>query len=123
MSSQRVLRPIRITAAAIAALYAAAAWSHAHLQQQTPAADSTQAAPQEVRLDFSEPLEAALSKIEVTDGAGKQVTANKAAVDATAPRTLRVQLGKLTPGNYTVDWNVVSTDGHRAKGSYRFTVE
>ncbi|MHA7683910.1 copper homeostasis periplasmic binding protein CopC [Cupriavidus sp. PET2-C1] len=123
MPIQRLFSPIRITAGAIALLYAAAAWSHTHLQQQAPAADSTQAAPQEVRLDFSEPLEGALSKIEVTDGAGKRVTANKAAFNAAAPKTLRVPLDKLAPGNYTVDWNVVSIDGHRTKGRYRFTVE
>ncbi len=114
---------LRAGAAAIALLYAATAWSHSHLQKQSPAADSAQAAPQEVRLEFSEPLEGALCKIEVTDGAGKPVTASKATVDATAPRVLQLPLGKLDAGSYKVDWNVVSTDGHRSKGSYRFTVK
>jgi len=29
----------------------------------------------------------------------------------------------LTPGEYTVEWHVVSVDGHKTQGSYRFSVK
>ena len=29
----------------------------------------------------------------------------------------------LTPGSYTVKWHVVSVDGHKTEGSYRFSVK
>ena len=29
----------------------------------------------------------------------------------------------LQPGNYTVDWHVVSVDGHKTRGTYTFFSE
>ncbi|EPT4862193.1 copper resistance protein CopC, partial [Klebsiella pneumoniae] len=29
----------------------------------------------------------------------------------------------LKPGTYTVDWHVVSVDGHKTKGHYTFSVK
>ena len=29
----------------------------------------------------------------------------------------------LQPGNYTVDWHVVSVDGHKTRGTYTFSVK
>ncbi|MCD4599315.1 copper resistance protein CopC, partial [Proteus mirabilis] len=31
--------------------------------------------------------------------------------------------GGLAEGNYSVDWSVVSVDGHKTKGSYQFSVK
>jgi len=124
MKQHRLLPILRRGACALVLLYAGAAWSHARLQQQSPAAGSAQPAPQQVRLAFSEPLEGALSRIVVMDGTGKPVTSAKASVDPAAPSVLLLPLdGSLAAGTYTVNWNVVSKDGHRTQGSYRFTVK
>jgi len=46
------------------------AFAHAHLKSETPAADSTVAAPADLRLVFSEGVEASFTKVTVTqDGA------------------------------------------------------
>ena len=37
---------------------------------------------------------------------------------------MRVPLTQtLTPGLYTVEWHVVSVDGHKTKGQYQFSVK
>jgi len=104
--------------------YGGAAWSHAHLTSQEPAADTSSHALKQVRLEFSEPLEGALSRIELIDGAGKMAAGNKTISDPTLPKVLVLPLGQsLPPGIYTVKWDVVSEDGHRTRGSYPITVK
>ncbi|MCK3828239.1 hypothetical protein E3O56_22800 [Pseudomonas sp. W2Aug9] len=49
---------------------ATSVFAHAHLKSETPAADSTVSAPQELRLVFSEGVEAKFTKVTITgDGA------------------------------------------------------
>ena len=33
-----------------------------------------------------------------------------------------MELPKLTPGTYTVNWHVTSVDTHKTEGNYKFTV-
>lgn len=110
---------------AIAALFAvdSAAWAHASLAQSEPQANAKLgSAPKQVQLQFTEALEAKFSGIEVTDLAGKAVTAEKATVDSSTPTALQLSLPTLKPGAYKVRWNAVTRDGHRVKGEYGFTV-
>ncbi len=44
-----------------------AAMAHAHLKTQTPAADSSGAAPADLRLSFSGGVEPSFTKVEVSD--------------------------------------------------------
>lgn len=94
--------------------------AHAHPQQQSPAANAVISTPAEVRMTFSEPLEAAFSQITVLNAKGDSVTANKATVDG---QSLVLVLPALTAGRYTVKWAVVASDGHRSKGNYSFSVK
>ena len=55
------------TVALLASLLgASAAFAHAHLKSATPAADSSVTAPKEVRLSFSEGVEATFSKVSLS---------------------------------------------------------
>lgn len=113
-----------------AALVAAAAFSqpalaHAHLRSQSPAADSAvEAAPQALTLTFSENVEPAFSSVEVVDADGQRVPAGKATVASDARNRLNVALEQpLASGSYRVNWQVLSVDGHKVKGSYGFRVK
>ncbi|MEO8936227.1 MAG: copper homeostasis periplasmic binding protein CopC [Burkholderiaceae bacterium] len=100
------------------------AWAHASLAASEPTANAAlSSAPKQVRLQFSEPLEAKFSGIEVKDAAGKVTTSEKATIDASAPSEMRLALPTLTTGAYQVRWNAVTRDGHRVKGEYGFTVK
>jgi methionine-rich copper-binding protein CopC len=112
-----------LTAALGLALGAAAGLAHSFLERAEPRAGSTvKAAPTEVRLRFTERLEAAFSTVRVTDETGTRVDRGDAQMDASAPRELRVPLGPLPPGRYAVHWRVLSVDSHVVEGSFTFRV-
>jgi methionine-rich copper-binding protein CopC len=98
--------------------------AHALLRTAVPAVGATVAAgPQELRLRFSEGVEAAFSGVEVTADDGQPVTPARIAVDPADSATLIVTLpAPLAEGSYTVHWHVVSVDTHKTQGTYGFTV-
>jgi len=96
------------------------AFGHAHLSKSVPAAGATGASPPEIVLSFTEPLEAAFSRIEIRDATGKSVEIGNTQVkDA----TMRVPLKSLPPGTYKVNWRVLSVDTHKSEGNFMFTVK
>jgi methionine-rich copper-binding protein CopC len=107
-----------------AAAFPAPVWAHAFLDHAVPSVGSTsQGAPSDLALSFSEKIVPAFSGVSVTTAAGASVPAGQARVDPSDPATLHVALGrKLAPGTYVVHWHVVSADTHHTSGSYKFTV-
>ncbi|MCA6998788.1 copper homeostasis periplasmic binding protein CopC [Dickeya solani] len=103
-----------------------AALAHAHLKSQTPTADKdipVQNAPSSLTLLFSEQIEPAFSNVELTL-AGQSVPVGKATVESGHRNVLVVPLEKpLVSGSYQVSWRVLSVDGHKTEGSYRFGVK
>ncbi|KAG1716173.1 hypothetical protein ID866_990 [Astraeus odoratus] len=98
--------------------------AHAHLEQQSPAADSQVASPQVLTLNFSEGIEPGFSGVVVTDAQKQVIKTGTATRDEKNKAQLTVPLKQtLAPGAYQVDWHVVSVDGHKTKGSYRFSVK
>src|SRR2546423_8327504 len=96
--------------------------AHARLERSEPKANSTlKQAPKTVELWFSEELEASMSTVAVTDQTGRRVDRNNVAL-ADGNKKLQVELEDLGSGTYTVDWKVLSTDGHTMKGKFTFTV-
>ena len=111
------------TAVALVLWGDAPALAHAQLRSATPAAgSSTQTAPAEVVVNFSESLEGAFSTLVVRDAAGKRVDKADSHVEGDNKTTIRVSLPPLEPGTYTVDWRAISTDTHRVNGSFTFRV-
>jgi methionine-rich copper-binding protein CopC len=80
------------------------------------------AGPLEVRIVFDGDLEPAFSGIAVTDADGRRVDKRDGRVDGKNRRLLRVGVGAVGPGVYRVNWKVLAVDGHRAQGTYVFTV-
>ncbi|MBV6307239.1 copper homeostasis periplasmic binding protein CopC [Candidimonas humi] len=125
MSSPRF--PSRLVAACVlplAMLAAPAAFAHAHLKSQVPAADSVAAAaPKTIELHFSEGVEPAFTGISM-QGPGAAVKLGKPAVDAHDKAVLRVPVqGAMPAGRYVVNWHAVAVDGHKTKGQYSFSVK
>lgn len=105
------------------ALLAVAAQAHAFLDHADPRVGSqVQAAPAEVKLWFSEPLEGAFSTLSVADASGRRVDRADAHLDANDKALLRVALPALAPGAYTVHWRAVSIDTHVTQGTFVFRV-
>lgn len=100
------------------------AFAHAHLESAVPAADRTAASPAELDLTFSEGLNLKFSGVKVSGADKTAVSVGDAALKTGDDKTLIVPVsGTLTPGVYTVDWHVLSSDGHKTTGTYTFTVK
>ena len=100
----------------------AAAVAHAFLSQAVPAVGGVVAAPQEIRITFTEGIEPAFSGAELADAAGKPIRAGPATVDPGNNTQLVLPLPPLAPGRYKVSWHVVSVDTHRTEGQYGFEI-
>jgi len=115
------LKKALTTAALLGSLLAVSSvWAHAHLKKQTPAADSTVSAPAELRLEFSEGVEAAFTKVMISKD-GIAVPVKSLATECSDKKTLIVTPAKpLTAGAYKVEWHVVSVDTHKSEGANAF---
>ena len=118
-------RALRVSALLASFFVSAAAFAHAHLQRQTPAADLTVAeSPKTLTLNFSEGIETSFSGVVLTGPQQQVVATGKLTRRDSSPTQLIVPVTQpLTSGTYTVDWHVVSVDGHKTKGQYHFSVK
>ena len=119
--SRPALRALTFGAAALVMM--STAFAHAHLVSSEPAANAEVAAPTEVTIHFTEPLEPAFSRIELSDASGKPAVPAAAEVDKTDAKMLHLALPQLTAGRYGVHWTAVATDGHRTQGDFAFIVK
>ena len=98
------------------------AWAHAYPAVSIPNNGATvKEPPREVRIQFTEGVEIAFSRITVKGANGEVVSQGK--VRQLAEDTLAIDLKPLRPGNYTVEWQVLSVDTHVTEGLLRFTIE
>ncbi len=116
----------RSTILTLAAVLAAAspAGAHALLRVSTPATGAVLSqSPGAVTLTFTEDPEPTLSTVHVLDSAGAVVDRGGAQVVPGSPLQLRVPLGPLPNGVYTVTWRTVSrVDGHVTGGMFGFGI-
>lgn len=100
----------------------AVAGAHAALVGTSPLPDQVLSSPpSEVRLVFSEAVDAGIGGIEVLDPEGKRVdigTINRSADG----NTLVVPIDPAPFGTHSVAWRVVSSDGHSIDGSFVFHI-
>lgn len=108
---------------AVALLASFNAFAHAQLKSQTPAADSVVKAPAALNLVFSEGVEAALTKVDITRG-GTAIAVASVVTDPASKKVLIVTpSAPLAAGDYQVNWHAVSVDTHKSEGSYHFKVQ
>ncbi|WP_085914773.1 MULTISPECIES: copper resistance CopC family protein [Pseudonocardia] len=102
-------------------LGAAPAWAHTELESSTPAENAEVAqAPSEISLTFSEDVSAGTAEITVRGPDGADRVGGPATEDA---GTLTVPLEPLgVAGTYTIEYRVVSDDGHPVAGTVPFTL-
>ncbi|OTA15795.1 Copper resistance protein C [Xenorhabdus vietnamensis] len=101
------------------------ALAHAHLKDQTPTENTTvEAAPQAITLSFSERIELGFSKVKLIGPEKTVIKTGKLELDPETKTKLILPVeGQLAAGKYSVDWSVLSVDGHKTKGVYGFTVK
>jgi putative copper export protein/methionine-rich copper-binding protein CopC len=100
------------------------ALAHAQLVASSPAGGSVlDEPPDEIRLVFSEPLEAELTSFDLADGDGALLLERAGEIDLTDPFVLVAAIPRLDDGVYSVTWRTLSAaDGHPASGFFTFGV-
>ena len=79
--------------------------------------------PDEVRLQFNEPVTTPQGGIRVYDAAGGRVDAGDAGVAPDDPSAVRVGLGgDVGDGTYVVTYRITSADGHPVSGALVFSI-
>ncbi len=98
------------------------AFAHAHLKNEVPAANSSVSGLNDLRLNFSEGVEAKLTQVTLIDD-GKPVAIKAIETDPNDKKLLIVTPEQpLKPGSYKVEWHAVSVDTHKSEGSYTFKI-
>ncbi|ORM86829.1 hypothetical protein HA42_00170 [Pantoea deleyi] len=125
MQKKRISRVVIALMAAGTMAFSSLAAAHAHLRSSAPADNAQVAAsPDTLTLTFSEDIEAAFSGVTLVDSHQKPVATDKARVAADQKKQLIVGLSQpLKAGDYQVNWHVLSVDGHKTAGHYRFSVK
>jgi len=99
------------------------AFAHARLTKSAPAANQRLTVmPTFVRLWFSEAPEFSMTRIVLTDAAGKLVAVDKIERDESNLAVRFRITGHLVAGRYRVAWKVAASDGHPSQGAFKFTV-
>ncbi|HET9010456.1 MAG TPA: copper resistance CopC family protein [Gemmatimonadaceae bacterium] len=95
---------------------------HLHLLKSVPEANATvPAAPDSIRLWFSQVPELKLTTIKVTGPGNAAVPLTPLASRDSTALVVGVK-AKMSSGAYTVRWRTMARDGHVAGGSFAFTV-
>jgi len=108
---------------ALTILIAGQAFAHANLTGADPADKAIVASPDALNLTFNETPNLEFSKVRLTGPEGKDI-GMEAPMLMNSDKTIMVPVSDtLEPGLYTVNWSVLSVDGHKLKGAYTFTVK
>jgi methionine-rich copper-binding protein CopC len=106
----------------VAAFPAGPAFAKAELRTSDPAPQAVlAAAPEEVVLTFSEPIEPFYSAVSVLDGSGRRIDVGHVERDRTMATVVHVPLFGRAQGTCWVNWHVVGTDKHSSTGRFFFS--
>lgn len=99
-------------------------FAHADIVRSDPAANAVlDQAPAQITIEFTEPVEPRLSKIEVLYDDGSVADNNDTMRDPADPKVLYVSLKDSRAGTYIVSWRALSeVDGHVTSGAFVFSV-
>jgi methionine-rich copper-binding protein CopC len=115
--------------AALLLALAPAAQAHARLLRSSPAKNAELAqAPGQIELWFNELLDEGFNSIaifpakELAAAKRTNLAKEKPIVDARDRTHLTLKVEPLAPGDYVLEWRVLSRDGHSAPGRFTFRI-
>lgn len=98
--------------------------AHAYIVKSTPAEDEVlEKSPSTVSIQFDEEIQPAFRSLKVLDQTGKRVDQNDAHINKKNKTILEGNLKPNLPdGTYTIQWNIISSDGHPVNGTIPFQI-
>lgn len=104
--------------------HAAPVMAHAQLVKAEPARRAIlDKAPTQIRLWFNEEIEGAYTSLSVHGANKKSVSDAKPRVVSDDPKSIVLPLPDLKPGKYSVEFRVLSVDGHVVDSTFDYTVK
>jgi methionine-rich copper-binding protein CopC len=98
--------------------------AHAKLVKSDPSRKAAlSASPKYIQLWFNEKIEGSYASVTVLDSEKKPVTQNSPEPAAGDLKSVILNLPELEPGNYKVQYRVMSVDGHVIESSYEFSIK
>ena len=120
-SRMRIGRLVAVLVAglAVVALGGLAA-AHATVAESSPRdRERLSEPPRELRVVFTEPIEAGVSRLRLVGPQGEVAGTEQR---AEGDRTLVLRVPELPAGDYRIEWEILAKDGHVTRGTISFTV-
>lgn len=93
---------------------------HSELNRSVPAASAVlKQPPDRIELHFNERVQ--LTALRLRHVGGKEIALPRRSIRQAASET--IALPALAPGEYRVEWRIISADGHPAGGSIPFRIQ
>jgi copper resistance protein C len=100
------------------------ALAHATLvKSDPPRRASLSSPPKQIQLWFNEKIEGSYASVTVLDSKKKSITENNPEVVLDDPKSVILNIPQMEPGRYTVQYRVMSVDGHVIASSYDFSIK
>lgn len=98
--------------------------AHATLvKSDPPRRASLFSSPKQIQLWFNEKIEGSYASVTVLDSNKKSITENNPEVVLDDPKSVVLNIPQMEPGRYTVQYRVMSVDGHVIASSYDFSIK
>ena len=98
--------------------------AHATLvKSDPPRRASLSSPPKRIQLWFNEKIEGSYASVTVLDSKKKSITENNPEVVLDDPKSVILNIPQMEPGRYTVQYRVMSVDGHVIASSYDFSIK
>ncbi len=98
--------------------------AHATLvKSDPPRRASLSAPPKQIQLWFNEKIEGSYASVSVLDSNKNSITENNPEVVLDDPKSVILNLPQIEPGRYTVQYRVMSVDGHVIESSFDFNIK
>ncbi|RKL67035.1 hypothetical protein CR203_10975 [Salipaludibacillus neizhouensis] len=95
--------------------------AHAYLTQSSPSQETQlEESPTEIKVQFSEPIDTAISQIKLKNGDGDVMEGEL--LSGEEDNSLVLLIPELENDRYHVSWQVLALDSHITEGSFRFSV-
>ena len=100
------------------------ALAHATLvKSDPPRRASLSSSPKQIQLWFNEKIEGSYASVTVLDSNKKSITENNPEVVLDDPKSVVLNIPQMEPGRSTVQYRVMSVDGHVIASSYDFSIK
>lgn len=96
--------------------------AHSNIVSAVPADGAEGAAPSAIEVTFNEKVNLVFSSLTLVGPDGAEIALGQLTPISDGNGMVAPVITELSSGTYTVNWTLLSPDGHKLEGSYDFTV-